>query len=87
MPGYEEALKLSKAENEGKKQEAIDACVEQHEKLMACFQKASIFNGCFAESRAFWECYEHHRGFQKTKLQAFLDRNFSKQGGADPKGQ
>lgn len=63
------------------KDQALEACSEQHLSLVACFKTCSFgsaFTGCCTEEhKQFWDCYTRERGTNQTRLNSWLDDFFT----------
>lgn len=68
------------------KEEALDACAEQHLALVTCFKSCNLvsaFTGCCtAEHKAFWDCFTRERGTNETKITSYLNSVFGGGGGS-----
>eukprot|EP00243_Klebsormidium_subtile_P013877 TRINITY_DN947_c0_g2_i1.p1 TRINITY_DN947_c0_g2~~TRINITY_DN947_c0_g2_i1.p1 ORF type:complete len:121 (-),score=31.29 TRINITY_DN947_c0_g2_i1:92-454(-) len=61
-------------DDELKKQEALAACVEEHEALLKCFKSAGFFANCTPLQKAFWDCYVANRGVRSNKVQRWVHK-------------
>ncbi|CAM6098853.1 unnamed protein product [Calypogeia fissa] len=57
--------------DEGKKQQALEACADLHGALVGCLKKG-IFADCSEPQKAFWDCYASHRGIRGNKIAAWF---------------
>ncbi|GAQ82627.1 hypothetical protein KFL_001180060 [Klebsormidium nitens] len=57
-----------------KKQEALAACVEEHEALLKCFKSGGFFTNCTPFQKAFWDCYVSNRGVRSNKVQRWVQK-------------
>mmetsp|Transcript_19228 Transcript_19228/g.58040 ORF Transcript_19228/g.58040 Transcript_19228/m.58040 type:complete len:85 (+) Transcript_19228:138-392(+) len=55
------------------KEEALDACIEEHRALLSCFKSCSFMGWCCREEHhEFWDCYNTHRGEEVNVFSSFL---------------
>jgi hypothetical protein len=58
----------SKSMNEKNKEQALEACADQHLALVGCLKKQGFFVNCSEPQKAFGDCYATHRGIQGKKM-------------------